>query len=63
MDRRVLCESLIKWVLNMINSKLNFYSFFFDFKMKTLNLNRTIHGAGDLSDGVSIGICLKNMFV
>ncbi|CAF1007732.1 unnamed protein product [Adineta steineri] len=42
MDRRVLCDSLIKW-------------------MKTLNLNRTINGAGDLSDGVLIGLCLKNI--
>jgi hypothetical protein len=31
--------------------------------MKTLNLNRTINGAGDLSDGLIIAICLKNMFV
>ncbi|UJR36076.1 hypothetical protein I4U23_028812 [Adineta vaga] len=42
MDRRILCDSLIKW-------------------MKTLNLNRTINGAGDLSDGVSIAMCLKNI--
>ncbi|CAF1045032.1 unnamed protein product [Adineta ricciae] len=42
MDRRILCDSLIKW-------------------MKTLNLNRTINGAVDLSDGVSIGLCLKNI--
>jgi hypothetical protein len=31
--------------------------------MKTLNLNRTINSAGDLSDGVLIGLSLKNMFV
>ena len=31
--------------------------------MKTLNLNQTIHGAGDLSDGVIIGIYLKDMCV
>ncbi|CAF1058771.1 unnamed protein product [Adineta steineri] len=42
MDRRILCDSLIKW-------------------MKTFDLNRTINGAGDLSDGVLIAMCLKNI--
>lgn len=31
--------------------------------MKTFDLSRTIHGVGDLSDGVLIALCLKNMFV
>lgn len=31
--------------------------------MKTFDLNRTIHGVGDLSDGVLIATCLKNMLV
>jgi hypothetical protein len=31
--------------------------------MKTFDLNRTINGVGDLSDGVLIAMCLKNMFV
>ncbi|CAF0860679.1 unnamed protein product [Adineta ricciae] len=42
MDRRVLCDSLIKW-------------------MKTFDLHRGITGAGDLSDGVLIAQCLKNI--
>lgn len=29
--------------------------------IKTLNLNQTIHGVGDFSDGVLIGICLQNI--
>ncbi|CAF2691665.1 unnamed protein product [Rotaria sp. Silwood2] len=44
MDRRVLCDSLIKW-------------------MKTFDLNRPINGVGDLSDGVLIAMCLKNIDV
>jgi len=31
--------------------------------MKTFDLNRPIHGVGDLSDGVLIAMCLKNMLV
>lgn len=31
--------------------------------MRTFDLNRIIHGVGDLSDGVLIATCLKNMFV
>jgi hypothetical protein len=31
--------------------------------MKTFDLNRTIHGVGDLSDGILIAMCLKNMLV
>ncbi|CAF0919381.1 unnamed protein product [Rotaria sordida] len=42
MDRRILCDSLIKW-------------------MKTFDLNRPINGVGDLSDGVLIAMCLKNI--
>ncbi|CAF3670543.1 unnamed protein product [Rotaria sp. Silwood1] len=44
MDRRILCDSLIKW-------------------MKTFDLNRPINGVGDLSDGVLIAMCLKNIDV
>ena len=36
---------------------------FYFIQMKTFDLNRTIHGVGDLSDGILIGTCLKNMFV
>ncbi|UJR10007.1 hypothetical protein I4U23_014230 [Adineta vaga] len=42
MDRRILCDSLLKW-------------------MRTFDLNRTINGAGDLSDGVLIAMCLKHI--
>lgn len=31
--------------------------------MKTFDLNRTINGVSDLSDGVLIAMCLKNMLV
>ena len=31
--------------------------------MKTFDLHRTINGAGDLSDGLLIAQCLKNMSV
>ena len=31
--------------------------------MKTFDLTRPINGVGDLSDGVLIGLCLKNMYV
>lgn len=31
--------------------------------MRTFDPNRTIHGVGDLTDGVMIAACLKNMFV
>lgn len=60
MDRRVLCDSLIKWVSDgepqIETERKSSLS-----QMKTFDLNRPINGIGDLSDGVLIAMCLKNM--
>lgn len=63
MDRRILCDSLIKWVQKRDFIFNQLIVFCFISKIKTLNLNQTINGAGDLTDGVIIALCLKNMLV